>query len=91
MFFGVFQQIACLQVFDNAGTRVVAIQALIFTRCEIIDFGVEGQDADGEEFMPLPNLPVVKIVRWRYLHAAGTKSRVYIGVGDDGNGAFRQR
>ena len=64
---------------------------MIFTGCEIVNFGIEREDADGQEFVPRTHLPVVEIVRRGDFHATGAEGRVHILIGDDGNRAFRQR
>ena len=80
-----------MQFVEDFLARDVAVEALVFGRPEFVDFGVQGQHADGGELVALADFPVVEVVGGGDFHHAGAEFAVHIVVGDDRDGAFHHR
>ena len=71
--------------------RVVAVQAAVLLRRVVVDLGVQREDGDRRQLVPLADGVVVEVVRRGDLHAAGAEILVDVVVGDHRNGAAGQR
>ena len=79
------------EVGDDRFTRVEAVHAAVFFGRVVVDLGVERQDRNHRQLVPLADRVVVEVVRRSDLDAAGAELEVNVGVGDDRDLAVGER
>ena len=82
---GCHQQAGFLKVFQDALPCLVAIKPPVGCGGLLVHAGRGGEDVDHGQVMALAHGVVIKVVCGRDLHAARSKGRVHVVVGNNGN------
>ena len=86
-----FQQAKGVQIVHDFLAGIHAVQAAIGLRHFFIEGRIRSQDVDHRQVMTLAHFIVVEVMGGGNFYAAGTKIRVHIIIGDDGDVALSQR
>ena len=82
------QQRERLQIGDHLFACHKAVHSAVGGGRVVVDARIQIQHADDRQCVALSDRVVVGVVRRRHLDDAGAKSRVHIGVGNDGDAAL---
>ena len=84
------EETRCLEVLDHGLSRLVAVHAVV-GRARATHGRIVVQNRNLRQVVALAHLKVVRVVRWRNLHAAGSEFGIHIAVRNDRNLAVRER
>ena len=82
------QQSLPVQFRDNFFSGFKTVETLIFRRATLVYFSVQCENIERDKPVPLSNLIVIEIMRWRYFDASGSKQRIDVRVGNYWNTPF---